>query len=349
MTTVATKSRLVLEGPPRSAGFTLIELMIAMLLGLIVIAGVTSVFLAGQQSFRTNDALAEVQDSSRVAFELMARDIREAGLTGCNSTNGRISNVTTAFNAATPAWWSDWSNVVRGYDTNSSLSDPAATAGSGAGQRVAGTDSLQLISAAGPLIAIASDTGGGFTLNAKTDDLKDGDLAVICSPSQATILRIGYAAGGTDVNYTVAGNCSTNLGYQNNACIGNSPDYIFPPNSLLSRVAAVDWYVGNNPDGGKSLYRISLENPSGTPKPRAAEMVRNVTGMTVTYLDPGSGAIGTTFQPASGIDTSGSWSRVSAVNVRLQVESTFQRASVKGNAPITRTYSFTTTLRNRVN
>ena len=43
-----------------SAGFTLIELMIAMLLGLIVIAGVTSVFLATQRSYRTNEALGDV-------------------------------------------------------------------------------------------------------------------------------------------------------------------------------------------------------------------------------------------------------------------------------------------------
>ncbi|MGH8148337.1 MAG: PilW family protein, partial [Rhodanobacteraceae bacterium] len=76
-----------------ATGFTLVELMVAMVLGLIVIAGVTSVFLSGQQSFRTNGALADVQDSSRIAFELMARDIRQAGLTGCNSTNDRIADI----------------------------------------------------------------------------------------------------------------------------------------------------------------------------------------------------------------------------------------------------------------
>ncbi|HET7222033.1 MAG TPA: prepilin-type N-terminal cleavage/methylation domain-containing protein, partial [Rhodanobacteraceae bacterium] len=77
----------------RNRGFTLIELMIAMLLGLIVIAGVTSVFLAGQKSYRTNGALAEVEDGSRIAFELLARDIRQAGETGCDTSSGRITNV----------------------------------------------------------------------------------------------------------------------------------------------------------------------------------------------------------------------------------------------------------------
>ena len=63
-------------GEPRSAGmlgFTLIELMIAMLLGLIVIGGVSSIFLANQQTYRSNEALSEVQDGARVAFEMLSR------------------------------------------------------------------------------------------------------------------------------------------------------------------------------------------------------------------------------------------------------------------------------------
>ena len=39
------------------AGFTLVELMIALVLGLVVVAGVGSVFLANQNAYRTNVAL----------------------------------------------------------------------------------------------------------------------------------------------------------------------------------------------------------------------------------------------------------------------------------------------------
>ena len=53
-------------------GFTLIELMIAMLLGLIVVGGVSSIFLANQQTYRSNEALSEVQDGARVSFEICA-------------------------------------------------------------------------------------------------------------------------------------------------------------------------------------------------------------------------------------------------------------------------------------
>lgn len=328
------------------AGLTLVELMIAMLLGLVVIAGVVSIFLAGQQSFRTNDALADVQDSSRVAFELMARDIREAGLTGCNSVNGRVVNVTAAFNNAVgaPPWWSDWSNVIHGFDQASA--DPALT-GTAA---VKTMNTLELISAASPPSAIASDTPGtSFTLYHATPYLQDGDLAMVCSPSQAALLQVGYAAGGTTVSYDGKGNCSTNLGYPNLGCAGTSPDYTFPPNSLLSKVTAVDWYIGANDVGTTSLYRMTLQNNAGAPTPTAQEMVRDVTSMQIAYLNPSVAGIDNAFQTAAVINNKNAWSGVTAVRVTLTLASTFKLASVDGKQPITRKYSFTTTLRNRVN
>src|SRR5690606_32376753 len=99
-------------GPARSSsGFTLIELMVAMVLGLIVVAGVASVCLANQRTDRTNQAPGDVPDGSRLAFEMMARDIREAGLTGCNN-RGRVANVLN--NTSTP-WWAGWGNAAHGY------------------------------------------------------------------------------------------------------------------------------------------------------------------------------------------------------------------------------------------
>ena len=107
------------------AGFTLIELMVAMLLGLVVIAGVTSVFLANQRAHRTNLALGDVQDNTRIAFEMMARDIRDAGLTGC-SNDGRVANVLNNGPAAGgSAWWANWNHAVVGY--GGSQTDPAVT------------------------------------------------------------------------------------------------------------------------------------------------------------------------------------------------------------------------------
>ncbi|MGH8117365.1 MAG: PilW family protein, partial [Rhodanobacteraceae bacterium] len=169
-----------------ATGFTLVELMVAMVLGLIVIAGVTSVFLAGQQSFRTNGALADVQDSSRIAFELMARDIRQAGLTGCNSTNDRIADI---LNNQSTAWWADWNNVIAGYD-NAAV-DPAVTS-LAAPNAVAGTSSLELIGAGvdpSQTTAMYDGTTPAVTLALPAPDLAAGDVVMVCTPGHAALFQ----------------------------------------------------------------------------------------------------------------------------------------------------------------
>lgn len=322
------------------AGFTLIELMIAMILGLVVIAGVASVFLAGQRSFRTNDALSEVQDSSRVAFELMARDIRDAGLTGC-SNQGGIVNV---LNNKGTTWWANFANnAVHGYDD--ATTDQALTDFAGPGAPVAGTSSLELISAANSNYSVQAPSGDTFTLNETNATLATGDIVVICDPSQAAILQIGgYTPGNATFTYAAGGgsplNGSTNLDYQ-------APGYTVRPfgaNSLVALYEPVDWYIGTNPVGGgsTSLYRVSLKNVGGVPTAKAQEMVRNVTGMTLTYLNPTTSSA---FVDASLITD---WSGVTAVRAQLTLQSTFNRATTDAK-PVVRQYAFTTTLRNRVN
>lgn len=64
-------------------GVTLIELMIAMVLGLLIVAAVSAVYLSSRQTFRANDNLARVQENVRTAFDALTHDIREAAFFGC--------------------------------------------------------------------------------------------------------------------------------------------------------------------------------------------------------------------------------------------------------------------------
>ena len=70
----------------RQRGFTLTELLISLVLGIFVVGGVLSVFLGGLESFRTTDALSRIQESGRFALEIMRRDVRGAGYSGCRRT-----------------------------------------------------------------------------------------------------------------------------------------------------------------------------------------------------------------------------------------------------------------------
>ena len=330
-----------------AAGFTLIELMVAMLLGLIVIAGVSSVFLANQRTYRTNQALGEVQDNSRVAFELMARDIRGAGLNPCNN-DGRMANV---LNNSGADWWADWANAVRGY--GGGQGDPATGGGfgTGAGQRVAGTDSIQLLGAADAGMSVAEDKepAANFKLNDTTTELQSGDIVIVCDPDHAVMVQISNYNNNnvTFVHNTGSavypGNCSKGLGYPSDCSSENGNLYQFGSNSQIAKLGAVDWYIGNNPDKGRSLYRVAIATGAdgavglGVPQ----EMVRGVTDMSIGYHVAG----GTSFDAASAITN---WAVVDAVQVNLELQSTDQRAGTDAKS-LVRRFTATTTVRNRAN
>ena len=55
-------------GASRVRGFSLVELMIALLLGLIVIGSAGSIYLANKRAYPATEVLGRVQESSRVAF-----------------------------------------------------------------------------------------------------------------------------------------------------------------------------------------------------------------------------------------------------------------------------------------
>ena len=63
----------------KDAGFTLVELMVAMAIGIILIAAITSLFKMGMSSTLTVTQRAETQQNMRAAVDLMAKDISMAG------------------------------------------------------------------------------------------------------------------------------------------------------------------------------------------------------------------------------------------------------------------------------
>ncbi|MGQ0618550.1 MAG: PilW family protein [Panacagrimonas sp.] len=63
----------------RSAGFSLVELMIAVVIGLIVVASIATVFVSSRQTFMTQQALAELQETGRLLNFLVYPYLRQAG------------------------------------------------------------------------------------------------------------------------------------------------------------------------------------------------------------------------------------------------------------------------------
>jgi type IV pilus assembly protein PilW len=73
------------------AGVSLIELMVAMVLGLLVSAGIVSIFLSSSASSRAQRQLAQVQEEGRYAIGRIVDDLRMANAQYCTSTGGVAS------------------------------------------------------------------------------------------------------------------------------------------------------------------------------------------------------------------------------------------------------------------
>lgn len=61
------------------AGFTLVELMIAITLGLIVLLAIGSIYIGSRQTYRVQEDNARLQEAGRYALEVIGRSFRQTG------------------------------------------------------------------------------------------------------------------------------------------------------------------------------------------------------------------------------------------------------------------------------
>jgi len=78
----------------REEGISLVELLVALVITLILTAGVISIFTGSQVAYRFNDAMSRVQENGRYAVNVLSHDVRMAGYAGCARTGTvPISNI----------------------------------------------------------------------------------------------------------------------------------------------------------------------------------------------------------------------------------------------------------------
>jgi len=87
-------------------GLTLIELLIALVLSSILIAGLYQIFISQQKTYMVQDQVADMQQNIRVAIDQMTREIRMAGYGGdmlaiFGNINGFTSIITPADDSIT--------------------------------------------------------------------------------------------------------------------------------------------------------------------------------------------------------------------------------------------------------
>jgi type IV pilus assembly protein PilW len=70
--------------PRRAVGFSLVELLVAMTIGLVVLGGLYGVFTIQNKTFSKQELIVEMQQNARAAMDMMSREIRMAGYDPCN-------------------------------------------------------------------------------------------------------------------------------------------------------------------------------------------------------------------------------------------------------------------------
>ncbi len=349
----------------RMAGLSLVELMIALVLGLLVVSGALAIFISNRQTYRATEQLGRVQENSRVAFELMSRDIREAGGNPCGQDLPTVNVV----NNAAANWWSNFAGGIVGYDGGTAA--PGLTTGGGVAERVAGTAAIDVQSGANGVVTVTDHNPASAQFKVSTIDhgINDGDLIMVCDGDHASITQVTNASPG--INDTIVhntgtgspGNCTKGLGVPNQlgdpgyppttvnsdplvytpgVCTANGKAYTYGPNSKIAKFSSHRWYIGNNTRGGRSLYELALGNDgAGSALVNTQEIAEGVRDLQVTYLQSGSAA----YVPAAAITN---WAQVRAARLVVTLESTEQVGTdaAGANQTLQRTLDTVVTLRN---
>ena len=296
-------------------GLTLIELMIAMLLGLIVVGGVLGIFVANNETHRHTDDLARIQENARVAVEIMGRSMREAGGNPCGIPPGAgliLRTAETHTGAQTTNWWSggnDFNSVFIGYAGGTDF--PA----NGSVPMVADSDAIITVSANTYVKTVIDDASEVMTLHG-IEGLATGDILFACSTDEGRgVVFIAGEVSGSSVSHTPFNGAVENL-------------------TTLGRINAEGWFVGKNARKGTSLFRASNGN-NGQPE----EIAPDVSAMRITYLLPNADDY-----VGAGDIHSAKWPNVIAAYIELTLS-----RNTGNQKTINRTVGLTVNLRNRFN
>ncbi|MDP2030640.1 MAG: PilW family protein [Thiobacillus sp.] len=273
-------------------GFGLVELMIAMTLGLVLLGGIGYVFIGSRGAFRTTDNLSRIQENARYALDVMSRDIRMAGYVGC----GNIASMTVNTNANAPVPPMTAGNALIGYDNGTSWTNPTSIT------RATG-DVLSIMgafSSGANLTGNLIPTNANVQINGNADGFKQGDVLVVTNCTNADVFKVTNVPGSSGtvtLNHSNASNTGNRVGS-------------YGSDAFVMRVDQYSYFIGTNPAGNRALYRVGLDG-------NAEELVEHVHDMQMRYgLDTNAdGAVD------SYSTTPGTWTQVVSVTVNLLMRS----------------------------
>ena len=259
-------------------GFSLVEMMIAMVIGLILIAGVIQIFVSSKQSYRVQDSMGRLQENARFAMDFLSREVRMAGFTGCfkNSptTIENILNTPSAF-----SW--DINNMLSGNEATSATTWSPALDASLTGLVKGGTDVINVrhMSSQGiNLVPSYSDSAQLF-ISPSGNIFADGDILMVTDCTQGSVFQVTNlqpSGGKVNVVHSSAGGVSP----------GNTGPHLansYGPGSEVAKLENTVFYIATGTSGEPALFERTLGNSAGTASASSQELVEGVEDMQILY------------------------------------------------------------------
>lgn len=296
-------------------GLSLVELMVALVTGLILTGGVLQVFVSNQKTYSLNTDLAVIQENARFATEYMIRDIRMAGYSGCN-TGSNVANVLKPGSANISL---DFSDGIRGLDGDGSsdaISDMKFGSPSIPVTGFPKSDVLTILRAESnnALTVTGHNTNSavidvgqahGFT-NGKLLYVSDCQHAAIFQTTGGNPNKLGHNTGSSET----PGNCTKALGWPVVCSNSSSANYKQYGSDATVMEALVHAYFIKEKNNIPALYRRELVQDGVT---EDDELVQGVENMQVRYgLDTDEDGVANRFVAAQHVPDD-QWKRVVSV------------------------------------
>lgn len=344
-------------GSGSQAGLSLVELMIALVLGLLLSTGVVTIFISAKQDYQVQDAISQVQENGRFSLDFLAYDIRMAGFSGCSNEMPTANTVENA-----PPSLTRFSQGIEGYD-----GDNETLPSSMFPNAKPGTDAIvvHVADMSSEVTVVKQPSGNAAALQVSSDHgFEPGAILMVveanCS-NQAIFVMTNTQGGdksdksGKDKStithntgktytygiYTGVGNCTKAI-KGNFTCddTSGSSNTAYSPGSSVFSVKSIGFYIRE--DGASNvptLYKVDISNPSISPQP----LVEGVSDLDVLYGVYDESADTLEFKDADVITAANEWGKVTTVQLEVVADSLTQ---VDG-APVTRRYVRTVKMRNR--
>jgi type IV pilus assembly protein PilW len=304
----------------RQLGLTLIELMIALVLGLLLVAAATQVFLSNKQTYRVTEAHSRLQDNARFATEIISRDIRAAGYSGCRAIEN--INVNTIANAPIPATISE-NTVITGINAETAATWNSAVSGL-LGTVVGGTDilTLQRASSCGASLVgnVGSSNGNVQVFTPNTCNLQANDVLMISDCEDAHIFRATNVSSGVSIQTVAHANshnqanhfCKNYASLPHAGACSTGDAKLYGYDSELLKFSSTTYFIRLGSGGTPALW--SYEDGSAT----AQELVEGVENLQVLYgVDDNNDDIVDRYADAKVINDAGAWNLV--VNAQISL------------------------------